>query len=221
MYILNFSRIPFKDKVYTSNNIITKIVHRPCYSLSQARNYFLKDVKVANIIGFPDDDCEYPTGLLQNVIIKYKTRAPNCIGCCYKFVGEKNIFKDKIFSENIFGNCISFNFFLFDRKNIYFDKRLGLCNIFIFGEESEMLLRELKQSNYLLKEEIFCIKHPIKSQRNPLHFVSQGIGMIGFLKIIKIKNINLSIVNKAKLLFGSLIKVIYYGLRNDKQKNFK
>ena len=48
------------------------VYNLPNVSLSKARNFALKKINNPQILGFPDDDCEYPYGLLDHILENYK-----------------------------------------------------------------------------------------------------------------------------------------------------
>lgn len=216
LYVLNFSRLNFEIRHLSSKNLKIQLVKKTKYSLSKARNFFLSKIK-SNIVGFPDDDCLYPRGLLRDVIRNYDNRQKKCIGCCYKFHGGPLKNKKKVFQKDIFGNCISFNFFLFNKKGLRFNESLGLGAKYNFGEESELLLRQLKDGHYLQKNNKLSIYHPKPIKEKFHHYFSQGLGIIGFLKTCKRKKLKLSYLAKLKLLTGSFIKMLYYFATNKRR----
>jgi glycosyltransferase involved in cell wall biosynthesis len=148
------------NKVY---NIVQKYTHRiraikyfkvKFKGLSKARNFGLKQLgKDADIIAFPDDDCAYPTNLLENVVKFFKKNPQYSILTGISIDKETNLPSSgrflknasEITFSNIFQTAISFTIFI--RKNqvlstVKFDERLGVgTNKYCSGEETDFLLQ--------------------------------------------------------------------------------
>lgn len=205
--------INVSDKKFVLSNLDQEIKSKitlynlPSVSLSIARNFALSKVDNPNILAFPDDDCQYPIGILDRVLEKFrKNKDPNLKGICFDFPGKKKNASSKIYKDNIFGNCISFNFFLFNPKSLLFNEDLGIGAKFDFGEESDFLSRILKDKFYLFNSKKFLINHPIKTGNSFKKTIRQGIGIGGFLVLTWKNQYNITL--KLKFIFGPLFKSV-------------
>ena len=208
--IINSSKSEFKlkelDEIIKRNILIYSL---PNASLSEARNFALTKVKENCILAFPDDDCEYPIGLLDVVLETYKRNIDkNCIGISFDFPGRKENLPAKIFKNNIFGSCISFNFFLFNPKKIFFNEKLGIGGMFEFGEETDLLARNLTNGKYLINSSNYNIEHPIKIGKSFKRSFRRGVGIGGFVILTWGNKFNIKI--KLKLLFGGFVRSLDY-----------
>ena len=193
-------------------NII--LYNLPSVSLSVARNFALSKIDKPNILAFPDDDCEYPLGILDQVLEKFRINIdPNLKGLSFSFPGQRKNSPVKIYKDNIFGNCISFNFFLFNPKSIFFNEDLGIGAKFDFGEESDFLSRLLKDKFYILNSKKLFINHPIKTAKSFKKTFRQGIGIGGFLIITWKNKYNISL--KLRLIFAPFFKSIFQLLKGE------
>jgi len=123
--------------------------------LSHARNLGIK-AATGNILSFPDDDCSYPSEVLEGVkdfFLNHKN---------YNFISLKTLDestleqlsytplkKETIISEsNIFHSVTSIGLFVLNKSNIpNFDEKLGLGAIFSSCEEMDFV-HQLKIRNF-------------------------------------------------------------------------
>ena len=77
------------------------------------------------------------------------------------------MFLKKFIKNDIFGSCISFNFFLFDPGKLIFNESLGIGAKFDFGEEADLLARILDEKKFLANSINFNIETSYKNQANP------------------------------------------------------
>lgn len=187
--------------------------------LSHARNVGLKYIN-GEIVAFPDDDCEYPENLLENVInvfqekkdykiitgisLDKKTKKPNS-GKLLKKNTEINC-------RNILQTAISFSIFIdldfSERNTCLFDERLGVGAYFGSAEETDFLFHLLSKDykGYYYPEKIF-IYHPTKENNffnsgEKKRCYSYGLGFGAFFK----KHL---IIEKNFCLFPSFIKLFF------------
>lgn len=129
--------------------------------LSLSRNKGL-ELAVGDIIGFPDDDCEYPQNLL-NTLRKFFRSHPEVHGItgkCQTLQGKDSagrFTKDESYLDryNVWTKGVSISIFL--RKECLekvgtFDESLGLGanTIFQSGEETDLLIRAIKLNQRIL-----------------------------------------------------------------------
>lgn len=157
--------------------------------LSLSRNLGLKHVS-GDIIAFPDDDCEYSQGMLEQIIDKFENENIDIV--TFKSIDkiseadsnnkwESTTQEVSIF--NIFKTSISYTIFIKVKsiKDISFDEKLGVGACFGSAEESDMLSNLLSKS-YKSKyyPNIFAY-HPIKIEVSDRYF-EYALGMGAFVK---------------------------------------
>jgi len=186
--------------------------------LSLARNVgikFFKDNIICNkemIVAFPDDDCEYPPKLLENVynIFKEKKEYQIITGISIdrnKYVISSGKFgkrSSKINYSNIFKTAISYTIFIkFSNKEEipFFDEKLGIGTFFGSSEETDYIYLLLKRGykGFYYPEKIF-VYHPIKelnfdNQKNLERVYNYSLGMGAFYKKHLIKDKNIALIS--------------------------
>jgi len=185
--------------------------------LSKARNVALKFIKdnirldEEIIVGFPDDDCEYPPHLLEVVKSTFEERKEYQILTGVSIdkksgsfsVGKFKTNSCEINSRNLFQTAISFTIFVkFKTKNdiIYFDEKLGLGSFFSSSEETDYLYSLLKKGyrGLYLPEKIY-VYHPqkglnFKNQEDQERAYKYSLGMGAFYKKHLIEGKDLSLI---------------------------
>lgn len=156
-------------KAFFSKLKITHIKIAQC-GASRARNIGIERAQ-GSIITFPDDDCEYPADLLENVNkimgkeIKYdgislSSRDKSRIGSIARFDRKR---KD-ISKYNILKCCIEFGIFIRRESlsNIRFDERLGVgaSTPWWSDEGPDLLLRLINKNRHFLYVPELHIYHP-------------------------------------------------------------
>lgn len=165
------------DNIVTKYNQFFPIKHIKIKEkgLSLARNVGLRYIKDIDqkIVAFPDDDCEYPPQLLENVKEAFEEKKGFKIITGIAIDKEKKIpssgkWKNsscEISSKNIFQTAISFTIFInfFDKKILFFDERLGIGAPFGSTEETDYIYRLLKRGykGFYYPEKI-VVYHPLK-----------------------------------------------------------
>lgn len=139
--------------------------------LSLARNVALPHIN-GDIVAFPDDDCAYPSNLLENVNHLFKSNA-NWYGLTGRSIslegrstgGRWGAEVEPINFFNVWNRGISYTIFL--RKEIVnevglFDEKLGVGSKTPWGsaEETDYLIRSLKRALYYNPS--ITVVHPIK-----------------------------------------------------------
>ena len=146
-------------------------IHRPGQpGLSRARNVALS-VARGKIIAFPDDDCEYPPGLLDRAAMALAQRNDvHGISCrrvahCDAVEGNSHA-PVRLNRYNVWTRAQSFTIFL--RSELVqrlggFDPRLGLGSGTPFGsgEETDYLLRALDVDALLVQLPDLAVCHPV------------------------------------------------------------
>jgi glycosyltransferase involved in cell wall biosynthesis len=125
--------------------------------LSRARNAVLPSVS-ADVVAFPDDDCVYPSDLLERVTARIEGldgvtgREPWWESECARLT-----------RENVWNRAISFTIFLRSelvRRIGPFDERLGLPTS--SGEETDYLIRALDAGARIDYDPDLVVDHPRK-----------------------------------------------------------
>jgi len=183
--------------------------------LSHARNIGIKYV-TGDIISFPDDDCEYPKNLLENVFNTFLDKKNYNIitgTSLDREVKKQNCGKllktnTEINCRNIFQTAISFSIFIdfSNKNNALFDEKLGAGTYFGSAEETDYLFRLLINGykGFYYPEKIF-IYHPTKEINFPEsreRAYSYGLGFGAFFK----KHL---IIEKNFCLLPSFIKLFF------------
>lgn len=167
--------------------------------LSRARNFGLKLIdEETGIIAFPDDDCEYPSDLLERVIGTFQRNNLDFITgrSIDKITGvESNgkwLKKDTWLNLGNIWNCaISYTIFIKNSDKIIFDERLGIGSGTPFGsgEETDLLLRLIRDGFKGRYFRNLYVYHPNKSIEDLSRLKSYAMGMGGVFR----KNLCLNI----------------------------
>lgn len=119
--------------------------------LSKARNVGLQYAN-GEILGFPDDDCEYSDNLLIDIYNKFVEHNHDIVSC--KIVNKLTntdvgiSWPDHILfinTNNLFKTCMSASFFIKirNKSKIIFDEEFGIGSVYGSAEESDYILRAL------------------------------------------------------------------------------
>lgn len=162
----------YKLYEYYKDKFKIKYIHTSEKGLSKARNLGLKEVE-GEIVAFPDDDCEYPSYILEEIVNKLNEDNRYNIITCKSIDKEKGADSSLKWEKNsqclsyynINTTSISYTIFVkyLSLNHINFDELLGVGGEFGSGEESDMILN-LLHKGYLGRyiSELF-IFHPIKN----------------------------------------------------------
>jgi glycosyltransferase involved in cell wall biosynthesis len=136
--------------------------------LSKARNVGLKSIS-GDIVAFPDDDCEYPTGLLQYVQEKFEQahQLNGLTGRTITHNGEPSVGKfdlvtGQINKQNVWLRGVSITIFLHTSvaSHLVFDETLGVGAQWGSGEETDFLLQALSRGATILYDPNLKVIHP-------------------------------------------------------------
>ncbi len=151
------------------------IVHlRSPRGLSRARNVALARLG-AELVAFPDDDCEYPQDLLERVARRL-AQTPNIDGLCGRAIDRQgqsspSWAQDPVLltRSNLWNRAISFTIFL--RSSLVaavggFDEQLGLGSgaPWASGEETDYLVRALETSARIEYDPALVVRHEDKTR---------------------------------------------------------
>jgi len=137
--------------------------------LSKARNIGLRSI-IGDIVAFVDDDCEYLPDTLTKVYDKIEKEGIDILSTkiidkySLEDVGIKWGRNEKIINKNnMFKNSMSASLFINTKilKNIFFDENFGVGAKYGSAEESDYLLKLLKQSPKTLYTPDIYIYHPL------------------------------------------------------------
>ncbi len=170
-------------------------------SLSAARNLGLKHA-TGDIIGFPDDDCWYPEGLVSLVLNFFRANKEISCLCTNVFDPQNGLSYGNrpvdviidINYRNMFRLPISVGIFVrrnaLEKVGCYFDEQLGAGAKFGSGEETELIYRLLCSNKRIRYDGHIQVFHPSPEDQpdNIDKYYSYGLGF-GFLngKIIRDK----------------------------------
>ena len=129
-----------------------KYLHDEGTGLSRARNIGILEVS-GDIVAFPDDDCWYPSDLIERVVDFF--RATPCDFLCGSFREETLVNEDhppnprmlSFMRSNTDGICsvgLFINIKRITPTQINFDERIGAGTIMPAGEEIDLVLRLLR-----------------------------------------------------------------------------
>jgi glycosyltransferase involved in cell wall biosynthesis len=155
--------------------------------LSKARNYGLNYAS-GQIIAFPDDDCEYPSNLLENVKNFFENNDFEifCVLAIDKFKSKESLgrwFKKskKINIINFMRVCPSPCLFIRKKEKLEFDENFGINSKFYSSEETDLVFRLLKKGYKGYFERKIFIYHPYKEDSKERAYY-YGIGMGAFFR---------------------------------------
>lgn len=118
--------------------------------LSFARNEGLSKV-TGRFVGFPDDDCEYPSSLLDTVALKFSRFKPGfLVGSYFERTGKHPVAGEvvPITSWNAFKYVNSITLFIdlsvLEKRQLWFEEHLGAGTNRPLGEETDLALRLLR-----------------------------------------------------------------------------
>lgn len=155
--------------------------------LSKARNYGLNYAS-GQIIAFPDDDCEYPSNLLENVKNFFENNDFEifCVLAIDKFKSKESLgrwFKKskKINIINFMRVCPSPCLFIRTKEKLEFDENFGINSKFYSSEEMDLVFRLLKKGYKGYFERKIFIYHPYKEDSKERAYY-YGIGMGAFFR---------------------------------------
>lgn len=180
------------EKLYERYKKIVNMIYvkSKIKGLSKCRNIGLS-YATGDIIAFPDDDCEYPDKLLDNIIKKFERNTDIDI-ITFKSV-DKITREDsntkwinescKVILENIENTAISYTIFIKPKniKDISFDERLGVGEYFGSAEETDLLSNLIYIGyNAIYFPELYAF-HPIKNEVKERYY-KYALGMGAFIK---------------------------------------
>jgi GT2 family glycosyltransferase len=128
--------------------------------LSKGRNAGLA-MASGRIVGFPDDDCEYPPTLLASLkehFVRHGSASGACVRCCdhdgQDSAGRSDRTSGWISKTNVWSRAVSVGIFLRTeriREIGGFDERIGLGSNtpYLSGEETDLLLNLLSRGHKL------------------------------------------------------------------------
>ena len=169
-------RLPFRTQVL-----------RSAVGLSRARNVALRQ-RVGDVIAFPDDDCVYPSSLLERIArtldarpacggVTCASRANDGIASGARWRGKHAIIR----RSNVWRTAISYTIFL--RREVVdvvgeFDESLGLGagTRWGSGEETDYILRALDRGIAIEYLSDLFVFHPV-NERTAARGRAYGMGM--------------------------------------------
>ena len=224
--IVDQNKENFLDKVIRDfNDLNIKHIRIEKSGLSLARNVGLKYIN-GDVIGFPDDDCQYKKETLEEV---------NKIFCEYSSVGAVtgNVIRDmaekkgnevvSVNKYNIWKRGISFTMFF--RRNVVdkigdFDEMLGVGSGTPFGsgEETDYMLRIIEKNIQLCNTNKILVYHPEeKWDDENIHKKVYSYAK-GYMYVLKKHNYSLLYIFVSRCI--SILRLIRYIYDKQKRKRF-
>lgn len=193
--------------------------------LSLARNIGLNYVS-GDIIGFPDDDCQYKDETLYEVnnFFKENINIAAVTGTVIRDIdekaGNKVVFVNKY---NIWKKGISFTMFF--RKNVIdkvgaFDEMLGVGSGTPFGsgEETDYMLRIIEKNFSLCNTDRILVYHPEEKWDNKDIYKKVYSYSRGYMYVLKKHNYSLLYIFASRCI--SILRLIRYIYDCQKRKRF-
>jgi len=159
--------------------------------LSKNRNIGMSYVK-GNIVGFPDDDCEYPKDTIETVVSFFEKNRDVSIFCCAmkdKKSGERHSkmpnVKVELNKRNFFNKAISIGIFVKVQSlsDLRFDEQLGVGAPFGAAEESDFVSSLLEKNYKGFYDGTYCVYHPLFENRlNVEKYRTYNLGFGAFAK---------------------------------------
>lgn len=206
-------------------NVKVHVIETERCSLSKARNIGLRLVK-GDIIGFPDDDCWYPSSLLEDVSLLFKD---NDVICCNVFDPDTNRYFSSRQSSNDIERITVFNAFkypisvgIFTKNDgAEFDESLGAGTQWGSGEETDYILDKLLNKKKISYYKNINVYHPyINTKPGEMAQKSYNYGK-GYGALVK-KRIRMKqygilvdlIITITRSVVGALVNVFIPAYRN-------
>ena len=134
--------------------------------MSLNRNIGLKYVQ-GKIVAFPDDDCEYKTSTLSDVLNHFEQDKALNILTINTFCKNNHCFfcdniKIRLTPRNYYSRAISMGIFVryINKDDLYFDENMGVGAYWGAGEESDFVSSLLSKSYIGLYNGMISIYHP-------------------------------------------------------------
>lgn len=188
-------------------------------SLSFARNAGLK-YATGDVVSFPDDDCWYPRSVLSLVLRELAEgkisgitgRVMSEDGVNYNMYPEDAKF---LSPENLCG-ASSIGIFLKRIETLVFDENIGVGTSkgIGSGEESDYLIRFIKEGNSVRYNPELIIYHPINLQKRDNDYLKKSYSYAIGASYIAKKN-KLGLCHRLKLLIRPLAGVFVFAIKGD------
>lgn len=226
--ILDVSSIPIGVKIETIE------VGGPL-SLSRARNMALKRLGKAGIVGFPDDDCWYPQGLLREITNLFRATATLDCVCTQVIDPQRNKaygnrpfgVVEPIRARNIFRLPISVGMFVrrsaLESVERRFDESIGAGTKWGSGEETEFIARLLEKKRKVLYYGNLSVYHPVPttSDWGIAKYRSYGLGF-GYVSGMLIMRGHYSVcLYCLEILIRSLAGYLLAGFSHDRRNGYR
>ena len=184
LFIIDQNKDDRIDNIVSAYNLNITVIKSAIKGGSYNRNIGIKRA-TGDIIGFPDDDCEYEPDTLLKIAAFFKENSGYSFFTCNTKDKYKNgsVFRGKkkdcnVNLHNFLNTGIFFSMFF--RKealaDFKLDERLGVGTYFGSGEESDLILYMLKnklKGKYYANMYIF---HPAKIELLPQRVVTYSLG---------------------------------------------
>ena len=217
------------EKLCQSYSMNIQVIKNPVKGLSLNRNIGLKYV-TGDIIAFPDDDCEYDSKTLENVVQFFTNNQDYGFYTCSTkektndlSILANNTGDTEISIKNIMYVGISFTIFV---KKLFFDKfvfdeQLGIGAEFGSAEESDLLFYLLKNRCKGFYHSTHYIYHPYKPETVEKAFqYGKGYGAI-HKKAVIVYKYYMVLYPFFKLMLIELIKICFYQYLPERLPTFK
>jgi len=183
-----------------------KYIRSNLLGLSNGRNLGLS-YSNGDIVGFPDDDCWYPSDFLSKIYNYFLD--PNLQLLSGYFIDPKiSSLRTPNYSTNLnifnLGKLLSSITFFYRRsslEDLFFDKNLGVGSNLPFGEENDFAIRIISRGKKCIYSSNIFLYHPEKSKTTPYELAQYTYGyvlgknctrfpvfiysILGFIKIFK------------------------------------
>lgn len=189
--------------------------------LSKGRNAGLALAR-GRIVGFPDDDCQYPVTLLTDVkarFLNYHNASGICVRCCdydgQDSAGRSDRKSGLVTKSNVWRRAVSIGTFLKSdvvKKVGTFDENIGLGSgtPYQSGEETDLLLRAIFCGYKIYYDPNINVIHPRNSQRITLDHINRsyayGLGKGLLLRRYKYRKREVAL-HCTKPLLGALLAI--------------
>jgi len=160
--------------------------------LSRARNKGLQYV-TGDIIAFPDDDCWYPADLLETIdgFLRQQPAVDGVTARSYTLKGRRTVqhgvSSGRLTTWNVFGHGRGISYCIFLQARVvesvgYFDENVGVGagSQWGAGEETDYLIRSLKQGFSIIHRADLRVYHPKKDgfDWQKVEAYGRGIGYV-------------------------------------------
>jgi glycosyltransferase involved in cell wall biosynthesis len=175
LLVVDQSGQPETGELLARQNSAMTIRHLPMpgRGAARARNYGWSFAR-GELITFPDDDCHYPAGFLEQVLQLFDDVGVDALQTQCEFIGKQDDFGGPITRQNVLQRCVEAALFARRERlgDVRYDEMLGVGSHTPWNSDEgpDLLLRMLERGLRIDYHPELVIHHP-----NPLQTQDEGL----------------------------------------------